>query len=167
MGIENIEPDYETGGVLKKQLDADDVVQYLMANLKGDYYDAIEGQYIKGRGKAYLNESGIVAIISILKGRISNNFQYSTLSSEQIRNIRMACIRDVWRNLVYNKETYKLNITDISIILNMVDDALLLFLSRTEKGGFRNFIGGLFKSSETYTEKIDEEPKNNNIFGRN
>lgn len=164
--IENMDMDSESGGVLKTQLDADSVADRLSMTLANKRYNDATGLYetIKGT-KPYLNDEGIGMVVSILKARISNNNQYSKLKADQIREIRMGCAKDVWRVLCVKKKDYELDIVNLHTILNMVDDALLLFLSRTETGGFLQFIGKLFNSSESYTERAEPEKEKRGIFG--
>lgn len=164
--VENYDYTQETGGVLKHQLDANDVADKIAMNLRGKFYNDKSGEYEKDKNvKPIINEKGISIITSILKGKISNNNQYSQLTEIQIKDIRRSTINDVWDMLVINMDDFEVEDIHVSVILNLIDDALLLFLSRTEQGGFLNFIKGLFNSNENYNENTKNESKGFSVFG--
>lgn len=163
MSMEFSEAENNESSVLRSQLDAEEVVNKLAMTLRCRYYDDSQGKYIKADNKVkpYLNEEGISKVSAVLRARISNSNQYSRLSKEEIRAIRLANVRNNWKVLCVNKEKFELDITQLSTILDMLDDALHLFLSRTEKGGFLAFIKGIFKGSESYSEtsRVEDENK--------
>lgn len=154
----------ESKGFLKDQLDADDVVSNIDMYLAGFYRDSFTGEWKRSdKIKPLLNARGRQMVSVILATRISNINQYGNNKQDKIDAIRRNLQEDLWSDLCINYENYEFDINNLSIVLNNVDDAIDLFLSRTVRGGFMGWLKGLFNASESYNEKSESKLKG--MFG--
>lgn len=109
--------------------------------------------------KPLLNEEGIKEIMSELRPRIANIFSSGSLTSNDIKTSRHSVADVLWKKLRHNREKYGLSLENFESILFMVDDQLMLFLSRTEKGGFLKSLGKLIGRRENVNMTIAEQVK--------
>jgi len=154
---------------LSKQLDAEDVPERIATDLRGQWFDPETRKYTNilyydennkpVHSVAKLNEQGIRDICTEIRARIRNVYGSANLTGEQIRSIRMGIARAVWLILRVNRTQYNLKVENMMSILFMIDDQILLFLSRTEKGGFWSGLGRLFGLKQNVNYNYSDMPK--------
>ena len=106
-----------------------------------------------------LNEEGIKEVMSELRPRIANVFGSASLTNQEIKTTRHAVCSILWRKIRHNRTKYSLSLDNFESILFIVDDQLLFFLSRTEKGGFLKALKNLIGRRENINMNIAEQSK--------
>lgn len=167
-----------------QHLDADKVVDIVLWTLRGyrwdpkiqDFTNQITIKEIDPKtGKMVdktleatpkLNEHGVLDVASELTPRIRNVYSGGSLNNHQLRAIRYSVADVLWYLMNINRGVYKLKVENMKSILFMVDDQLLLFLSRTEQGGFLNKIVKMFSVRENRNVNTTEMPQQASGWGK-
>ena len=162
---------------IKEQLDAETICDKTAMILRGHRYDPNLVKFTNKQElevwdektkktitqttvtKPLLNEEGIKEIMSELRPRIANVFGSSSLTNQEIKTSRHAVASVLWRKLRHNRKDYGLSLDNFESILYIVDDQLLFFLSRTEKGGFLKALNKLIGRRENINMNIAEQTK--------
>ena len=164
---------------IREQLDADTISDKTAMILRGYRYDPNEAKYTNMQEIEYydeeadkikkftiatkplLNEEGIKEVMSELRPRLYNVFSSGSLTNHDIKTTRHAVADVLWKKLRHNRQSYDLSLENFESILYTVDDQLLLFLSRTEKGGFLRALGKLIGRRENVNMNVSEDSKGN------
>lgn len=167
-----------------QHLDADKVVDVVLWTLRGYRWDpklqdftnkitlkeidpktgALTTKEIEAEPK--LNEQGVLDVASELTPRIRNVYSGGTLNSHQLKAIRHSVADVLWYIMNINRGIYNLKVENFKSILFMVDDQLLLFLSRTDQGGFLNKIVKMFSVRENRNVNTTEMPQQSGGWGK-
>lgn len=167
-----------------QHLDADKVVDVVLWTLRGYRWDpkkqdftneiilkdidpktgAVTEKTIQATPK--LNEQGVLDVASELTPRIRNVYSGGTLNHHQLRAIRHSVADVLWYIMNINKGVYNLKVENMKSILFMVDDQILLFLSRTSEGGFLNKIVKMFSVRENRNVNTTELPQQSSSWGK-
>jgi len=127
------------------------IVQSVQLDEKTGQYYMVEVQV-----RPLLNEEGIQAVVSELRSRIANVFGSGSLSLNDIRTIRKSVAEVLWMKLRHNRKRYQLKLEDFASVLSIVDDQLLLFLSRAERGGFLRTLARMIGRKENVNLQVAE-----------
>lgn len=152
---------YEYDDILKNQFDTKTFLENIKAVLNGYVYDSNSKRYVARLEKGYLNELGARQVLNEIEGRIQNINSSAYLRRDEIASIR----QDIWfsltKKLYVNSELYQIEEVNLISILKIVDDNLLLFLSRTEESGFFTKLPNFFTRKEIYSQTMaqQEQPK--------
>lgn len=176
VSLETQQSDQRADEFLSKQLDAEDIPERLGSDLRGEWFDPKKREYtnvlyVDEDGKEIkavpkLNEQGIRDICIEVRARIRNVYGSANLSEQQIRSTRMGIAKAVWQILRINREKYNLSVENMLSILFMIDDQVLLFLSRTEKSGFFKGLGKLLGRTEQVNYTYSDQMKNAPEYGQ-
>lgn len=164
------------GNFLSEQFNAEDLIEKIRWLLRGFHWDddkkiwtnvigSDDGKEIKSTPK--LNEQGVLDITTELDSRIRNVYGGAKLTKVEIQTIRHSVGDVVWIILVKNRKKYNLEVEHLKSVLFMVDDQLLLFLSRTEDGGFIQFVKNIFTFKETKQTNTAESGSGFKLPGSN
>lgn len=164
-------------GFIKEQLDAETICDKTAMILRGYRFDPNERKFTniqildvwdekkqdtvekKFITKPLLNEEGIKEVMSELRPRIANVFGSASLTNMEIRTTRHAVAEALWKKIRHNRERYNLTLENFESVLYIVDDQLLFFLSRTEKGGFLKAIGRMVGLKQNVNMTVAEQSK--------
>lgn len=170
-----INPQYE--GFIKEQLDAESICDKTAMLLRGYRWDPEQGKYtnivrtvmfddqkqeyieVEYQVGPLLNEEGIQAVVGELRSRIANVFGSGSLSNNDIKTIRKSVAEVLWMKLRHNRRRYQLDLENFFSVLSIVDDQLLLFLSRTERGGFLRTLSRMIGRRENVNLQVAEQTK--------
>lgn len=168
---------------LKEQLDAEEICDKTGMILRGYRFDPnqakftnivktnvqrqkensneieiVEVEYIN---QPLLSEEGIKQVLTELRPRISNVFQSSSLTNQEIATTRHSVAMVLWKKLRKHRKDYDLSLEAFESILFMVDDQLMLFLSRAEKGGFLQTLKKMVSTKENVNISQDQTGNTN------
>jgi hypothetical protein len=115
--------------------------------------------YISVHAEPKLNEDGINAVISEVTSRLSNAYGSANLSNEDLRSTRMATAEALWDILHHNRKKFEMKVENMKSILFIVDDQILLFLSRSVEGTFSKLLSKLTGMRESYNYNLTGTPK--------
>jgi len=166
-----------------QHLDADKVVDVVLWTLRGYRWDpklqdftnkiTIKAKNDKGEtisteieAVPKLNEQGVLDVAGELTPRIRNVYSGGTLNQHQLKAIRHSVADVIWYIMNINRGKYELQVENLKSILFMVDDQLLLFLSRTDAGGFLNKIVKMFSVRENRNVNTTEMPQQSGGWGK-
>ena len=142
--------------VISAQFDTGTFLQNLGNILKGFVYDSQSQEYVQVQEQGFLNAIGARQILNEIEGRIQNVNASGNLRRDEIANIR----QDVWfalcKKLYVNHKKYDLDPVNFRPVLHLVDNNLLIFLSRAENGGFFNKLSNFFQRKETVQQTFSE-----------
>lgn len=168
-------------GFIQQQLDAETICDKTAYILRGYRFDPNERKFtnivkvnqydeetkksieVQVVTKPLLNEEGIQAVVGELRSRIANVFGSGSLTSQEIKTTRHAVADVLWTKLRHKRKEYGLSLENFASILVIVDDQLMLFLSRTEKGGFLKALGRMIGRKEQVNMNVQEEAKSGTI----
>jgi len=174
---ETIENTQQYEGTIDKQFNAEHVADKIAMLLRGYRYDPNIKEYtnkiiikkfneqkqqvekIEDEVEPMLNEQGVFDIQIEILGRISNINSSAYLTAAQIRSTRHGIAEVLWEKLRYNRVNYELNVVNLKGILFMVDDEIMLFLSRTEKGMFSKLLSKILGRKEQVNYTVAEQSK--------
>lgn len=164
-------------GFIKEQLDAETICDKTAYILRGYRFDPNQRKFTNivkvnqydEETKTYkeveiitrplLNEEGIQAVVGELRSRIANVFGSGSLTSQEIKTTRHAVADVLWTKLRHRRKEFQLSLENFASILVIVDDQLMLFLSRTEKGGFLKALGRMIGRKENVNMTVAEQAK--------
>lgn len=174
---ENTQGQGQYESFIKEQLDADTICDKTAMILRGYRFDPNQKQFTNKQiidewdeetkstkevtyvTKPLLNEEGIKEVMSELRPRLQNVFGSSSLTKNEIQASRHAVADVLWMKLRHNRKRYCLSLENFESILFTVDDQLLFFLSRAEKGGFLKAIGRMLGRRENVNMQVAENAK--------
>ena len=176
---ENYQNNGSYEGFIQNQLDAETISDKIAMLLRGYRFDPNERKYTneielnvlnketqkfekkKVQSKPILNEQGVLDVITEIRARIANVNASASLTYAQIQTTRHGIADVLWTKLRINREQYDLRVEDIKSVLFIVDDQMMLFLSRTEKGGFLKTLSRMIGRKEQVNLNVNEENKGN------
>lgn len=164
-------------GFIKEQLDAETICDKTAMILRGYRFDPNQREFtniikldvinketkqlekIEITTEPILNEEGIKEVMTELRSRIANVFGSGSLTNQEIKTTRHAVAEVLWKKLRHNRIKYELSLENLESVLFIVDDQLMLFLSRTEKGGFLRALGRMIGRKENVNMNLTEQGK--------
>jgi len=168
-------------GFIQGQLDAESVADKIAMLLRGHRFDPNERKFtnkinvrvLDPETKKYileereaeplLNEQGVMDVVTEIRARIANVNASASLTADQIKTSRMGIADVLWTKLRINRVQYELKVENIKAILYIVDDTIMLFLSRTEKGGFLKTLARMIGRKENVNMNVTEDAKSGTL----
>ena len=152
--------------IIAQQFDTKTFLTELEYSLKGFRFDNETKTYVSFKEEGYLNAQGCKQVINIIKGIIGNINASSSLKEYEIYNMRSELYHNLLFVLATNHAKYDLNSYHLQTVLDMIDRAAFLFLSRTKDGNFFQKFHNYFTRKETqvYTQREEQQPTKKNKF---
>jgi len=148
-------PPIESAGLVKWQLESNDLIQELYNWLLGiQYVQDKDGEWVAQQvGKRYCNEKGASAIISIISPYMYKAFILSNFSEDKINSIMQKFCINFVQYLAYYKEEFEIEEGDLPMIKSIIEDTIESNLWRAWK--MKTFEGqqATYRSVEEFTQK--------------
>lgn len=145
------------------QLSAEDILLELEHDLRGEVWDEKAQKYV-GKGIAFLNEEGIRAVISILRGKINKNMYLTNLTTDDVYAMTYDLALDVIDVIFLKYKTYDIDKANLSLVANQIIHFVYAAFKRALEEGERHFIQSMHKVTEK-TVITPPETEKKGLFG--
>lgn len=152
---------YSHPDLIKWQLNQNETLEIIERSLRKQRYNYGNNNWEEVEGvNPTMNEIGIFDMITILKSTIHKNFALTNLTKDDIFRICKSIRAEVVEKLYLNHRKYKINRSDLSSVVNLIDRNVYSLLTKSLNDGERRHI-----SQTTHISKI--ESSNNNAENPN
>lgn len=131
---------------IRWQIDPQEVLNDIKMQLMGVEY--IEGEGLVQVTEPLLCKEGIGSITILLRGHLSHNTVLAVLNENRVLDITIRAAKVV-NGLLLMKTNWRVPSENIELIINIVEDSIYTFLTRTIGGGERDSVRGIQKFVET------------------
>jgi len=116
--------------LLHEQLNPDLILVEVKNYLLGITHD-VEGNPVRSKSMAYMNDNGANYVISMLTGIVNNNTVLSNIDEKEAYDICRYMMFEIAMHLGFNNEDYELELKKLGSVINFVKNMVLLTLKRS------------------------------------
>lgn len=140
------------------------LINQICHHLAGEEWDDEVNEYLQN-GEEMINEDGRAKIRTILRSNINKAILYSDLTQSQINDIAFD-IADALSDWLADKfQEYDVDPSDLSLVLNTVENNIFSFLRRAKAGGEREAISKIERRETVRKEKAEGGGVFEGMFG--
>jgi len=102
----------------------------------GGYVEVKKGEWVRKDECAYLSESGVVKVMSIIKLHLNKSISLSDLTTLFIRRKRIAITVNLFKNILINSELFgiKDDMSSLYLIIESIDTVVYASLRQAKDG---------------------------------
>jgi len=141
--VDNFEDKNPDGDTMRWMMNPLEELDMLELKLGGYYIDRATQTYKRiPKVSRVINDVGIANLMSVARSIITRNSSQAFLTEEQVKYICYEFVESITRDLAVNgREKYNCEPTNFRKIVNMLDNAIYTFMSRSINGNERNRFG--------------------------
>ena len=145
--------------LVRWQIDGSDLLEVLEHNLKREYFDKNNGFWKTRPGeRPMMNDMGVYDILSVLQPRLHKVVSLTNLTENDVKRMALDIRRDVITKLYLNYDLYEVQKSDMTTIVQMVDQLAYAVLRKSYNDGQRRHLSETtqFNRNETTVNRGDQ-----------
>lgn len=136
--------------LIKWQIDGTDLLEVLLHNLKREFFDYENQQWIQVENQPpMLNDKGVYDILSMLQPRLHKILSLTNLESKDVNRMAKEIRNNVIEKLYLNYDLYECQKSDLTTIVNIVDHLVYAVLRKSFNDGQRRHLSEVTQFNKT------------------
>tara|TARA_Y100000310_G_C20558624_1_gene751872 strand:+ start:189 stop:803 length:615 start_codon:yes stop_codon:yes gene_type:complete len=145
--------------LVRWQIDGSDLLEVLEHNLKREYFDRDNAVWrTRPNERPMMNDMGVYDILSVLQPRLHKVVSLTNLTENDVKRMALDIRRDVITKLYLNYDLYEVQKSDMTTIVQMVDQLAYAVLRKSYNDGQRRHLSETtqFNRNETTVNRGDQ-----------
>jgi len=148
-----------TDANLIMQTNPERIVEEIEHTLKCEVFDHQRQKWVQKPGSTpFLNDVGLAAIITAIRGKVNQNTILSNLTEKEIQMLMIHLSDEIIGLIAMRYQEYEIDKAHLTLLVNLIEDMCFLALKRCLNQGERQFLKTTVQSHEKVVI-TPQEPK--------